>query len=50
VHRIDRVNYYENMTRDLTHILQVERRLGLFDYQQRLYEILVVILSGDESW
>lgn len=50
VHRIDRSNCFENMTMDLTHILQVERRLGLFDYQQQLYERLRLFLRGNAEW
>ena len=50
VHQIDRDFYYGNKTMDLDYIFEVEEKLGLFAYQQGLYEVMVKILRAERPW
>jgi hexosaminidase len=50
VHQIDRDFYYGNKTMDLTYIFDVEEKLGLFAWQQKLYKVIVKNLRGDTPW
>jgi len=50
VHQIDRDFYYGNKTMDLSYVFEVEEKLGLFAWQQRLYEIIVRNLRGSTPW
>ena len=50
VHQIDRDFYYANKTMDLSYIFEVEEKLGLFAWQQNLYELIVKNLRGDTPW
>ena len=50
VHQIDRDFYYGNKTMDLSYIFEVEGKLGLFAWQQNLYEVIVKSLRGATPW
>lgn len=50
VHQIDRDFYYGNKTMDLSYIFEVEEKLGLFAWQQNLYEVIVKNLRRDTPW
>jgi hexosaminidase len=50
VHQIDRDFYYGNKTMDLSYIFELEERLRLFAYQQKLYRVAVDILRGKNPW
>ncbi len=50
VHQIDRDFYYGNKTMDLSYIFEVEEKLGLFAWQQNLYEMIVKNLRGTTPW
>lgn len=50
VHQIDRDFYYGNKTMDLSYIFEVEEKLGLFAWQQHLYEVIVKNLRGTTPW
>ncbi len=46
VHQIDLGFVYGNKTMDLSYIFEVEEKLGLFAWQQKLYGVMVKILRG----
>jgi hypothetical protein len=50
VHQVDRDLYYANKTMDLSYIFEVEDKLGLIAYRQRLQAVMVRILRGSRPW
>ena len=50
MHQIDRDFHYGNKTMDLSYIFVVEEKLGLFAWQQNLYDVTVKNLRGTTPW